>query len=398
MAIKGHKERALLRRGYGIQEALKRRSVLNETAFLRRNLLTEEKEVEDDIDKLHHLCGEEVSEGVTNGIYCELVGILDSLQELPRQETYNAIKDIYNFFKPEKKDNRTLFKKTIQAVLKNENPSNALNLISKFLRDPEFDKDGIKRALYDFRHSDGDIPQDVLEDFLKRARFKEYTKYENSFAGNNFDVVRGSIKFSHGYEDTFWKVVLGVSTKKYDIDTVVKTVAQTILTTDITKLINKADLTVKNDLMVGDKVIVPKGGKIEVKKLDYELDSYFSEFFAIYKNKLPDIAYTDEFIETYNEIIDGVYTIVKEKGQHLIDAIVNGFSAIMYDGNLLVMKDDIQLYWSNKGQRGCNEHRLSIRYRLVKPEIMAYIYNSKTHSNQLIPQEISVDVKPEVVC
>lgn len=43
MAIKGHKERALLRRGYHIQEALQRRS-LDEHANKRRSLLIKEEE------------------------------------------------------------------------------------------------------------------------------------------------------------------------------------------------------------------------------------------------------------------------------------------------------------------------------------------------------------------
>lgn len=393
MGIKGHKERVLLRRGYHVQEALKRREVVNESAFLRRNLLTEEEEM----IKLHRLCSKNQGKNIHDNIYCQLIKILDELPELPKEETYNAINVIYNFFRqPLKKDNRSLFRKTIKAVLKNENPSNALRIIAKFLTDPEFERDEVKRALLDFRNLKDSIPQDTLEDFLKRARFKEYTKYENSFADQNFEIIRGSITFAHGFQDSFWKIVLGVINKKYNIETVINTVVQTVLETDITKLINKADLGVKNNLMVGDKIIIPKGSKIEVKKIDYELDSYFSEFFAIYKTKLPEIAYSRQFIETYNTIIDGVYEIIKKKGQPLIDAILSGFDAIMYDGNLLILKDDIQLYWSNKGQRGCNERRLSIRFKLKNPEITAYIYNNS--SNQLKPQEISVNVTPEIVC
>lgn len=402
MGIIGHKERALLRRGHQVQEALKRRKVINEGAFLRRNLLTEEEKME--MDKLRRLCDKEVSKNIQDGIYCQLIEILNELPErssfgeLPKQKTHDAIKVIYNFFRPTKKDNRSLFSKTIKAVLKNENPSNALRLIARFLLDSSNSNDEVKKALLDFRKSKVAIPEDMLEDFLKKARFTEYTKYENSFLGDNFSNIKGKIKFDPAFTDPFWKVVLGVVEGAHDINTVINAVAQAVLSTDISKLLNKADLGVKTNLMVGDEVIIPKDGKVEVKKMDYELDSYFSEFYSIYKTTLPSVAYNPEFITTYNKIIDGVYEIVKKKGQSLIDNIISGFDAIMYDGNLLVLNKDIHLYWSNKGQRGCNEHRLSIRYKLKNPKIKAYVYDSMTHSNQLRPQEISINVTPEIVC
>lgn len=401
MAIQGHKERALLRRGYHIQEALKRRLVLNENSFLRRNILKEEGEE----IKLSQLCGQETTLGFKDSVYCRLSEILDELPTNLAEETYKAIINLYNFFKPVKKDNRVVFKKTIQAVLKNENPANSLILISKFLSNPDFKQDEVKKALVDFRNAEN-VKQEQLEDFLKKARFKEYSKYEESFTGQNFDLRRGSSKLSHGQvnvetgkPETFFKMVRSVYEGNTNIELLINSISEAVLNTDVEDLLYKSDLKLKNDLMVGEDVILPKDSNIEVKKFDYETDSYFSEYFAIYKNSnLPEIAHEPLFKEIYNKIINGVFKNVSEKGQFMINKISNNVDAIMFDKNLIVLKDNIEFYWSNKGQRGCDELRLSIRFRVKDSKIKAYQYDSKTHSNQLKPIEVDLSPKPKTYC
>jgi hypothetical protein len=404
MAIKGHKERALLRRGYHVQEALKRRPNLNETSFLRRNLITESVDTEEQL-KLHQLCGEDISRNIKDSVYCHLSKILDELPQGLAEETYEAIVNLYNFFKPIKKDNRIVFIKTIKVILKNENPANSLRLISKFLKDPEFEKDDVKKALISFRNKES-VPQDQLEGFLKQARYKEYSKYEESFSGNNFDLLRGKSKLSHGQinpetgkSESFFKMVRGVYEGNIDVKLFIDSVSKAVLNTDIEDLLFKSDLKVKSDLMVGEDVIIPQGSSIEVKKFDYEIDSYFSEYFAIYKNSdIPEIAYEEDFKDLYNYIIDSIFKNVEKNGQYMINKISDNVDGIMYDRNIIVLKKDIEFYWSNKGQRGCDERRLSVRFRIKNPNIIAYTYDSKTHSNQLIPQELDVDVKSKVFC
>lgn len=404
MAIKGHKERALLRRGYHIQEALLRRPNLNETSFLRRNLINESVEEKEEL-KLYQLCGKETALGRPNSVYCVLSKILDELPNDLAEETYQAIITIYNFFKPKEKDNRVVFTKTIEAVLKNENPGNALRLIAKFLTDKAFKEDDVKKALIKFRNEES-VPQNQLEDFLKKARFKEYSKYEESFASENFELLRGVSKLSHGQinpetgkSESFFKLVLAVFEGKVPLDFFINSVAEAVLNTDVEDLLYKSDLNVKKDLKVGDEVIIPAGSSIEVKKFDYEIDSYFSEYFSIYKNSdIPEIAHQEDFKNLYNQIVNGIFKIVQKKGQFMINKISNNVDGIMFDKNIIVLKKDIEFYWSNKGQRGCDELRLSIRFRVMNPDIMAYIYDSKTHSNQLTPQEISLNPKPKVFC
>lgn len=404
MAIKGHKERALLRRGYHIQEALQRRPILNEVYFLRRNNIKESVSENTEL-KLHQLCGQDKVSGIQDSIYCSLAELLDNLPVNLAEETYQAILILYKFFKPLKKDNRVIFTKTIEAVLKNENPGNALRLIAKFLIDKDFKEDDVKKTLIKFRNEES-VPQDQLEEFLKKARFKEYSKYEESFEGENFELLRGVSKLSHGQvnpetgkSESFFRLILAVYEGRVDLNSFVEAVAEAVLKTDVEDLLYKSDLNVKKDLKVDQTVIIPAGSSIEVKKFDYEMDSYFSEYFSIYKKSdLPEITHQEDFKNLYTQIINGIFNIVKERGQFMINKIYNNVDGIMFDKNIIVLKNDLEFYWSNKGQRGCDEPRLSIRFRIKNSEITTYVYNSKTHSDQLIPQEISLNPKPKVFC
>jgi hypothetical protein len=390
MAIKGHKERALLRRGVHVQESLKRRvDVLNESALLRR-LITEEE----DLVKISKLCGDDVSNGIVDSVYCKLFNILNEIPSDLVGEIHKSIDDIYNFYRNRiTTDNRTLFRKTIEVILRNENPGTAFKLVATYLLDSTIDIDEKISKLRSFIKVGGGIEEDALDDYLRQVRSIEYTNYENSFVGDNFDILRGYVKFSHGHDESaFHKIVAGVLTKKYTLDAVVKTITKVILSTPVEELVGKADLKLKVDLISDDdgEPVFYSGDPIEVKKMDYKTDSYFSEFFAIYKNPeyFSEFANNQQFRNVYNTIIDGVYVELKTKGDHLLDTIWNSVKGIVYENNRMVKMDDIELYWSNKGQRGCDDHRLTIRYRLNRSNVMSYLYNG---SNRLRPEPINTN-------
>jgi hypothetical protein len=74
-------------------------------------------------------------------------------------------------------------------------------------------------------------------------------------------------------------------------------------------------------------------------------------------------------------------------------------SGIIYENDLIVPIEYIDLYWSNKGQRGCDEKRLSIRFR-IKPEynkINGFYFRDK---NILEPVTLDVTTKEreKIVC
>lgn len=434
MAIKGHKERALLRRGYHVQESLQRRINLNENHSLRRQVV--EAMGGDDSDyyiKFSELCKKDKTKSGSQA-YCLISELLDDLNATgnPKlaDEVYQSLITINEFFKSirlvrgqgelnsvkRRRDDKQLFKKTILSIFKNENPANSFKLVANFIKDPAYDKDEVKRALLDYRSVEKGIKQSELEEFLKKARFKEYSKYENSFKGGNFDLLKGKSVLSHGYlkqsgkPETFFNVIKMLydlletqSFENYEIvlNEFIRNIANGVLNTDIEDLIYKSDLQVLEDLLVDDEVILQKGSYVEVKKFDLGMDSYFSEYFAIYKNekKLPKITKTIKFRDLYNKVVDGVFNIVKNEGQFMIKKISDNIDAVMYDKNRIVLKDDIEFYWSNKGQRDCNDKRLSIRFRIKNSNITVYQYDSKTHSNQLVPLDVTgLSVKSKTFC
>ena len=102
------------------------------------------------------------------------------------------------------------------------------------------------------------------------------------------------------------------------------------------------------------------------------------------------------FRSVYNRVIDGVYLQLKERGEGLLETIGNSIDAIVYEKNRIILMDDIELYWSNKGQRGCDDHRLTIRYRLNKPNVVSYIYTNNNPVLEIAP--VTIEVTPKLEC
>ena len=353
--------------------------------------------------KLTSLCGDDINRGETeeSSVYCKLVNLLSGLPQRKSLEIHKAIDEIYTFYRERiTTDNRTLFRKTAEVILKNENPSVAFTLIALYLQDPNIDINEKVSKLRSFIEKNGEIKETELEDFLRAARAIEYSKYEQSFVGNHFDLIRGYIELKHGHdESSFYKIIAGIIEKKYNINEAITVITNTILNTPVDDLVGKADLSLKSELIdAQENVVLEKGSKVEVKKMDYRLDSYFSEFFAIYKNpkNFPQYINDSTFRLIYNTVIDGVYTQLKQRGEALLETIGNSIDAILYEKNRIILMDDIELYWSNKGQRGCDDHRLTIRYRLNKPNVVSYIYSKDNPVLEVVP--VNITVTPKLEC
>jgi len=409
MAVQGHKERALQRRGLHIKEALQRRDSVNESAQQRRGLLIE------NIDALTELCSKE-----TDSIYC---GLRDKILELGLTEQNELLEDIntiYNFFKVDLKiNNTTVFRNVIETILGLDYFGNAIRVLASTMKKGhvvltsgevlETTKKSIRDALHKLLSSGDDFTLENMEELLKNVRMIGHQEYERSFVGDNFEYIGGSWRMPNlDLEvNSFWKLVLLVYKGnlkenflyKRIIDTIVKNKAEIFETA-------KADLRVVNNLKVGDKVIFPKGSYIEVKKMDYATDSYMSEFYAIYKNSDLKTNLEKEGVDEekfrffYNRIIDNVYNYLKDEGKSIITEAENHINGIMYDKNILIPRIDekgqknFEFYWSNKGQRDCSkDHRLSIRFRPLKEKVVGYVYNNQTKSVQLTPQRVDIDLQ-----
>jgi len=404
MGITGHKERALLRRGLHVKEALQRRdTTLNEVALKRRTLTEGEEGYQQEKLKLHGLCGDDTSRNVENSVYCRTIELLDSMDNEAAKDTYESMDEIYRWYRNRiKNDNRKLFKKTLEVILKNENPGIAFKLVASYLKDPAISQDSILDSLKKLIEDNGEVKEGELEDFLRKARSVEYSKYEKSFQGQHFDLLRGYIELKHGFEGPFYNIIIGILHGRYQLNNVVDVIVNTILNMNHDELLGKADLKVPAGVNLVDsesgEVVLPENSKVEVKKMDYKLDSYFSEFFAIYKNpkNFPDYINNPRFREIYNTVIDSVYERMLTEGESILDDIANSITAIIYENNRIVLMDDIELYWSNRGQRGCDDHRLSIRYRIVNEHPVSFIYTKGY--NELKREPITVPMGDRVVC
>ena len=152
-----------------------------------------------------------------------------------------------------------------------------------------------------------------------------------------------------------------------------------------TDLITKTPLYIeelKNDEIVKVEVF-PTNALFEVKKMDVEIDSYLSEFFSIFKQSNLK-TFKDSHLKLYNIMIENIYQYLKVNGQNYLDRIRERLSGIIFDDNTIVPIDNIYFYWSNQGQRGCDELRLSIRFRIFNIEGNIDTYKYKYGSDVLI--------------
>jgi len=426
MAVNGQKERALKRRGFYVQEALLRRQALNEVKQKPKNQRTVDGkqltlfDIERLIDEesIKYKCDSDKSNGKEKtSIYCRLVEVLSELGELQKNEVLNAINTIYKFLtKDLKKDNRAVFNSLIESLLKNENIPNSMKLVANFIDKREFADTKMRKALIDLRNAgikgDDTAIKSIsyggmsLDDFLKNIRYSEYIKYEKSFEGVNLKLIGGRSKVD---VKGFYDIILNLY-EKYGEDIkstnfieetnkISEKLFDAIANTDSKNLLYKADLQSNTDLKYGDRTIIPAGAFLEVKKMDYDSDSYYSEYLSIYKRSdIPAISKEPGFKNIYNILIDKVFLLLQKKGKQLIQKIQKDINAIIFDRNLIVLREDIEFYWSNKGQRGCDEHRLSVRFRVKNTEIIGYVYDSVTHSPQLKKVFLSLNEKEKTFC
>ena len=411
MAIKGHKERSLLRRGLYVEEPLKRRINLNELASLRRNLITES------VDTLSELCHKEGEDSV----YCNLKNKIQELGYTEQTELLEDLNVIHDFFTVDlKNNNQSVFKKVIKIILELDYYGNAIRVMASTMKKGHVTltsgetlpttKDSIRKALNNLISSCNDITEESLEELLKNVRMLGYNEYEKSFVGDNFEHIAGRWHMPNlDLENrSFWELISHVYHDRMQVKFLYKYVIRNIIKNkDEIFETAKADLKTSKPLMVGDKVILPTGSYIEVKKMDYATDSYMSEFYAIYKNSNlitnlnNDGIDEDRFLIFYNKIIDAIYSILNRvpQGEEILLEAESHIDAIMYDKNILIPRLDengqknFGFYWSNKGQRSCDkDHRLSIRFRPLKEKIGGFIYDGTT---QLTPIDLSIGTEPK---
>jgi len=360
--------------------------------------------------KLGSLCTTEIKRGdkpnlTYNGVqyttYCALLQLSQNLNKSLQDTLHKDLDTIYSFLRRDISiDNRRKFHGLIKVLIDYDNQANSIHLVAEYIRKTN-SADDINISLDLFRKKD--IDEVDIEKFLKQAKHSGYKEYERSFIGSHFKTNENKLFLRYKGDDesrSIYQIVKAVISEELTIKESIEHLYGLIVGNYTPKDMVKGDLECTKPLYndVGDKVI-SLGDVVEVKKLDHGGDSYLSEFFAIYKNsKLPKDALEPKFIQTYNQLIDGLYELFLMSGNNILEDIKNNFAGIIYSQNTFISSDDIELYWSNKGRSSClRDHRLTIRYRINKTNVNGYTYEN--NEDVLIDKKIDIKLdRDKITC
>ena len=342
---------------------------------------------------------------------CRLLNLKNSLKNKKLEDQLeDSIEILFKFFP---KRTVGVLPKILELSLEYpERTINTLKLISDFIVDPKFKDDETKRRLLKLR--DVTTMPDDLEDLLKKAREKQYLKYEKDVVGREtqFQMKRTSLSLQFSCGDDIDKKFLDKiekfkSSKPKEFINLLEKMKSCITDSLVNSKPIKADVVSVTPLyyMEGDEKIkvFDANSNFEIKKMDTEIDSYLSEFFSIFKNtNYKNLKQTH--LEIYNKVIDGVYNWINgtSEAKQYLNKIKDEMAGVFYDNFTIVPSEYIDLYWSNVGQRGCKEKRLSIRFRinpdLVGRVIPIYIYDRNSDILEKKDYVVSSVNTQKVIC
>jgi Fe-Mn family superoxide dismutase len=333
--------------------------------------------------------------------FCSLAKMSNFLDEDTNVELEVAMEVLDKYFRFK---NVGLFPKIVELALENEGRTvNYLRLLSDFIQDDKYDRYKTKKILNKQKNTKT-IPGDI-EDLLAQARTLEHQRYEEKFVGDYFDKNATSLKLDYKCDDdakdTLFTLLTKIKSEKKTIDLVYEQMIRCIQ-----KSINsgtyylKADIISKKDLKYDNETIFKSGTYFEVKKMDPFIDSYLSEFFSIFKETKIS-KFKGEYLDMYNELIQRVYNwlITNPDANDYLNKIKSQIGGIVYEYDIIVPIEYIDLYWSNKGQRGCDEKRLSIRFKIKEGvnEIKTFKFRNSEELSPILKKVPNTE-KEKVVC
>lgn len=350
-----------------------------------------------DKNRLQRLCTNQKE----NKPFCSLLQMREKLTDIDQSQLDKSVNILDDYFRF---SNVGMFPRIVELALKDEGRTiNYLKLISDFIVDDQFDNTSTKKILDKQRFSK-DVPEN-LDGILKQARTLEHQKYEESFVGDYFGKKSTYLRLNYYCDDdvkeTLFDILTKIKSEERTLDFVFDKVTgciQKSFTQGSYYL--KADLVTTKDLKYEDEVIFPTGTYFEVKKMDPFIDSYLSEFFSIFK-ETEKIVFKGEYVELYNELIQRIFEWLNNNkdAQEYLDKVKSQIGGIIYEYQTIVPSEFIDLYWSNKGQRGCDEKRLSIRFR-IKPGVSEIKTFRFVDSEELEPvvKKVPYNQNEKVIC
>lgn len=333
--------------------------------------------------------------------FCKLYEMEKTLTDDDKKKLNVAIKVMDNYFRY---NNIGLFPVIVDLALKDYNRTvSFLSLISDFINDPDYNDSETKKILQKQKNAKK-IATDV-QDLVDMAKELEYTKYEKSFVGGHFKEKPTKLMLNYNCGDDAKERLFTILTQIKSEDKTLEIVLDGIKNCITQSLTNgtyyiKADIELNRDLTYDGNVIFKRGESFEVKKMDPFIDSYLSEFFSIFKESAI-LEYKEGYIDLYNELIDELFLWLNSNkdADNYLKKVKDKMSGIIYDNNVIVPSEFIELYWSNKGQRGCDERRLSIRFR-INPDFNQITTYTFKNEDELIKHEMNVPYKDKqkVLC
>ena len=350
-------------------------------------------------DFIYYLCNQATKRKLKSSPFCDLKTYYD--QTPAKEKVLSAMLTIHKFLVEGTHGlNRGAFPKLVRIALNTEDPAQTLYIIAEFINDKTYDKDETKIKLKKYKGKDY-APLN-LDDFLTVIRSKEYSQYEDSLTKNELKLTRTVLQLEYNCTDDIDMTLIKLLEviKKSDDDKKYEKFNEifTKVTDCLYSFMNSDDKVIKADalydlespMMYDGKPVIMPGDYIEIKKMDPEVDSYLSEFFSIFKQSKLAKTKKKDYIILYNYFVDMLFEWILTNGEVYRQKVLDGMSGIIYDNNVFVPRDQIDVYWSNKGQRGCDERRLSLRFRL-KPglkNMVGYVYEPGKGVDSLTKTEV----------
>jgi hypothetical protein len=290
------------------------------------------------------------------------------------------------------------------SLVSKEKTGEFLKLISDFIDNEDFTEDETRKILRKQKNTKS-IPNDT-EDLLRAARAKEYAKYEKRFEGKHFKKKSTRLQLNYHCSDDAKEKLVDTLLKVHNEEQTLNFLFFRITNCLVNSFKSgtyyiKADVESTEDLKDKEgNVIFPSGTNFEIKKLDPFIDSYLSEFFSIFK-QTENIDQRGVIGKLYNELIDKIYTWLDTnvQAEKYLEKVKDQMGGIIYDEEFIVPTKYIELYWSNKGQRGCDEKRLAIRFR-INPEFN--VVNGYKYVDEDTLENLDLTVPPDekkyVIC
>jgi len=354
------------------------------------------------IPRITSLCQQAKRRKVDDSAFCRLDDLRNRIKTpylISRLD--EAIEILDSFFV--RKNNGSFPSLINKALEDKERTIYFLNSVAEFIQDPTFNNDETKRKLIKVRKS-SEIPVGY-EELLNQVKHKEHQKFEKDLEGSEFKKHTTSLSLEYKCGETkdsstFLDLLKKVSNQEIPLSGLLFQMKGCI-----GRSMNNANGFIKSDVMSisdlyhqGD-LIFPKDSIFEAKKMDPLIDSYLSEFFAIFKNKGA-IAVKTQYIDLYREVINNIFSWIQVKGVSYLNKVRENMAAVIFQGNVVVPIEYVELYWSNKGQRGCDEPRLSIRFR-INPQystITAYKYTKGNPELEKVEMKVERQDTEKIIC